>query len=92
MEKHHQKYSRNYLKAAHRKSSSHKEELLRGGLCGCFYCKQLFSPEEITEWIEEPSGGQTAICPKCGIDSVLGEELPIKDKSFLDEMNILWFG
>lgn len=65
---------------------------MRGNVCGCFYCEQLFSPREITEWIEEPNGGQTAICPKCGIDSVLGEELPIEDKAFLNEMNRMWFG
>ena len=92
MDKQHQKYSRDQLEAAHRKSSSHKEELLRGNVCGCFYCEQLFSSLEITEWIEEPNGGQTAVCPKGGIDSVLGDELPIEDKSFLNEMNRMWFG
>jgi len=92
MDKQHQKYTRDQLKAAHLKSSLHREELMRGNVCGCFYCEQLFSPLEITEWIDEPQGGQTAICPKCGIDSVLGEALPITDKSFLNEMNKLWFG
>src|SRR5690606_42083381 len=78
MSKQHQKYTRDQLKAAHLKSSLHREELMRGNVCGCFYCEQLFSPREITVWIEEPDGGQTAICPKCRIDSVLGEELPIR--------------
>jgi hypothetical protein len=41
--------------------------------------------------IDEPKGGQTAICPKCGIDSVVSSDLPITDEIFLDEMNKYWF-
>jgi hypothetical protein len=25
------------------------------------------------EWIDEPQGGQTALCPLCGIDAVPGD-------------------
>lgn len=85
------KYNLDFLSKAHNKSSSHKTEILSGTLCGCFYCEQTFLPNEITEWIDEPKGGQTAICPKCGIDSVLSSELPITDKEFLNEMNKYWF-
>ncbi|RLZ06376.1 hypothetical protein [Faecalibacter macacae] len=85
------KYNREFLLKSHDKSSSHKSEILNGKLCGCFYCEQTFSPQEILEWIEEPNGGETAICPKCGIDSVLSSEFPISDKEFLDEMNKYWF-
>jgi hypothetical protein len=85
------KYNLDFLTKAHSKSSSHKTEILSGNLCGCFYCKNTFIPSEITEWIEEPKGGETAVCPKCGIDSILSFELPITDKEFLDEMNNYWF-
>ena len=85
------KYSKEFILNSHLKSSSHKEEILNGSLCGCFYCEQTFLPEEIIEWIEEPKGGETAICPKCGIDSVLSSELPITDKTFLEKMNKYWF-
>jgi hypothetical protein len=84
-------YDVDFLTKAHNKSSSHKAEILASNLCGCFYCEQTFLPIEITEWIDEPNGGETAICPKCGIDSVLSSELPITDKSFLEEMNRYWF-
>jgi hypothetical protein len=61
-------------------------------LCGCFYCEQRFLPTEIVEWIEKNIAiGETAICPKCGNDSVLGSKYPIDDKQFLREMNNLWF-
>ena len=50
----------------------------------------LFLSAKITEWIDVDSTGegQTATCPRCGIDSVLGSAsgLPIS-REFLDEMN-----
>ena len=61
-------------------------------LCGCFYCERNFKPTEIEEWIDKNiQTGETAICPKCGIDSVLSSKFPIGDKLFLSEMNLLWF-
>jgi hypothetical protein len=51
---------------------------------------QIFAPSEIVEWIPDSKG--TAICPYCGIDSVIGESsgYPIT-KGFLEEMNRYWF-
>lgn len=86
------KYSKDFLENAHKSSSSHREEILTGDLCGCFYCEKTFEPEEIDEWIEENiANGETAVCPKCGIDSILSSKFPITDKQFLREMNMLWF-
>ena len=86
------KYSTEFLEQAHKDCSLHKDEILRSRLCGCFYCEQTFLPSDIEEWIEENySKGQTAICPKCGIDSVLGSDYPVSDKQFLNAMNKYWF-
>ena len=75
--------------SAHEHSAHHHSEILSSKLCGCFYCGKTFSPEEITEWTDN---GQTAFCPRCGIDSVLGSAagFPLTNK-FLDEMNLHWF-
>lgn len=75
---------------AHEFSSNHKEQLLQDERCGCFYCYAIFNPQEIKEWIEDSSG--TAICPYCGIDSVIGESsgFPITDE-FLKKMSSYWF-
>ncbi len=59
------------LTAAHDASANHEDVLGRSDVCGCFYCLKTFPPSEIGEWVEEPSGGRTAVCPHCGIDSVL---------------------
>lgn len=56
-------------------------------MVGCFYCITIYGSSEIKEWID---GGQTALCPHCGIDSVL----PIEGKpkvGFLMEMKRYWF-
>ena len=75
---------------AHYFSSNHKKELLKDKKCGCFYCLEIFDPNEIKEWVDDISG--TAICPYCGIDSVIGESsgFPIT-KEFLKVMNNYWF-
>jgi hypothetical protein len=77
--------------AAHSFSNNHMEMLKRDSVCGCFYCRKIFNPNEITEWIPEKSG--TALCPYCGIDSVIGESsgFPIAEQ-FLNKMNQYWFG
>ena len=71
--------------AAHRASSYHRDEILQAEWCGCFYCLQRFSRVLIVEWID---GAQTALCPYCGIDSVLAQ--PESDE-FLRKMHECWF-
>jgi len=79
----------NYIKA-HEFSSNHKTQLMQDKKCGCFYCLSIFDPKEITKWVEDISG--TAVCPYCGIDSIIGESsgFPIS-KDFLEKMYIHWF-
>jgi hypothetical protein len=85
-------YDKAFLELAHKSCSSHKEELEKSKLCGCFYCLETFEPKEIIEYFEENlDSGETAICPKCGIDSVLSDKFPISDKSFLEAMQIYYF-
>jgi hypothetical protein len=82
------------LEIAHGASSRHREHVLQSETCGCFYCLERFPPTEITEWCDEDSAseGQTALCPRCGIDSVIGSAsgLPITVE-FLQAMKSRWF-
>ena len=78
---------------AHKHSSYHREEIQNSEICGCFYCLAIFRPQFIEEWIDEKDGiGQTALCPKCGIDSVIGSRsgFPI-NQAFLQKMHQKWF-
>ena len=74
---------------AHKHASKHKSEILRSKMCGCFYCLENFDPSEISEWIDDD---QTAMCPHCGIDSVIGSAsgYPIS-RDFLKRMHQYWF-
>jgi len=78
---------------AHRHSIRHREEILASKSCGCFYCCETFPSSQIAEWTDEWEGvGQTAVCPRCGIDSVIGSEsgYPVT-REFLKEMHDHWF-
>lgn len=81
------------IRKAHQHSSGHRTELGESTSCGCFYCCSVFPPERIEEWVDEVNGeGQTALCPVCGIDSVIGDRsgFPISDE-FLRRMRRHWF-
>lgn len=75
---------------AHKYCSNNKEELLKDQKCGCFYCLAIFYSKEIEEWVG--INNDTALCPYCGIDSIIGEssEYPMTE-DFLKEMNLYWF-
>ena len=75
---------------AHLFSTSHRRALEKDELCGCFYCLRIFSPKEIKQWVNDTGG--TAICPYCGIDSVIGKSsgYPIT-LEFLKKMQKHWF-
>lgn len=74
---------------AHAHSSDNHTKLSRSGLCGCFYCTDIFEFENIDEWTDH---GRTALCPECGIDSVIGDAagLPMTER-FLAAMRDRFF-
>jgi hypothetical protein len=80
--------------AAHLRSAAHRAEITASTHCGCFYCKSTFAPSEIVDWTDtdESGVGQTALCPRCGIDSVIGDNsgFPIT-ADLLATMHQAWF-
>jgi hypothetical protein len=79
--------------AAHRHSSHNLSEIERGDLAACFYCLSSFPPTAIGDWVSERPSGKTALCPRCGIDSVIGSAagFPLTPE-FLKQMKDRWFG
>ena len=77
---------------AHKFSNNNRDAIEANAVCGCFYCCRLFSNKDapIEEWID---GGETALCPFCGIDSVLSvASVPhIISSGFLKSMHDYWF-
>jgi len=75
---------------AHEFSMNNRDSLRKDRRCGCFYCGRIFDPAEIEERVADTSG--TAVCPYCGIDSVIGAYtgFPIT-QDFLRQMRDYWF-
>ncbi len=82
-------YSDNDLLAAHTCCTGNKEQLMSDRVCGCFHCLSIYDPKEIHTWIDK---GTTGLCPRCGVDAILGESsgYPIT-KEFLQKMQRRWF-
>jgi len=72
-------------------SMNNKTALNDDTICGCFSCLTIFNPKEIIEWCQDVDD-ETALCPYCGIDSVIGESagLPITI-DFLKKVNKEYF-
>jgi hypothetical protein len=83
-----------WLRAAHKRSIRHRPEIEASTVCGCFYCGRTFAPGEIEEWTDTSKilPEQTALCPNCGIDSVIGDKSGYAiTPAFLAKMNRAWF-
>lgn len=81
---------------AHSHCNYNRVEIERSETCGCFYCLRVYTPDKVDEWLGEISrdkNEQTALCPFCDIDSVVGSAsgFPITPV-FLQRMKAYWFG
>ena len=74
---------------AHLHSYRNRRALEQADVCGCFHCLKIFSPKEIAEYVDDH---QTAICPYCAVDAVIGENsgFPVT-QDFLLRMRRKWF-
>lgn len=78
------------LRAAHRHSARHADEVRSSPRCGGFYCLEIFAPDEIAEWVDRNA---TALCPRCGVDAGIGEMsgYPVQSAAILRAMHQKWF-
>lgn len=63
------------LRRLHRMSADHRTLIQRSGWLGCFACGRHFGPVAITKWCDDDDHGvgQTALCPGCGNNTVIGD-------------------
>ena len=67
-------------------ASNHRPEIEQSARCGCFSCFRMFVTTDIRAWIDK---NQTALCPRCGIDSVIGTASGFGiDDRFLRNLNL----
>jgi len=82
------------LHGAHAASIRHRTVVLVSERCACFHCERTFLPGDIRRWTDHDDRGvgQTALCPYCGIDSVLGSASGYAvTPAFLAAMRDHWF-
>ena len=74
-------------------SIRNEESVLKSNLCGCFHCISIFPVADIkiSQMIFEKDGFKTAICPICGIDSVIGDASVEITAEILEALNGLYF-
>ena|ERR1700722_2211808 len=54
-----------------------KNALFESSECACIYCFKKFNPSEVTEWCDDFDQNlnkwlnETALCPYCGIDTIV---------------------
>lgn len=78
---------------AHKHCRGNREEIALSNACGCFYCLATFNPASVSQWADAREGIEvTALCPFCGINSVIGTAsgFPVTEE-FLEAMKDYWF-
>ena len=68
-----------------------KSIILVSDMAACYCCMQYFKAAEVNEFVDD--GDVTALCPHCGVDTVLGDAtgLPIQDKEYLHAIHQFGF-
>lgn len=80
------------LLAAHKTSLGNEALLAQSEEAGCFYCLWIGPAPDIVRWVREADGARTALCPRCGIDSVIGDAAgQSMTPNFLQAMQARWF-
>ena len=77
------------LALAYKQSMNNRVAVLRSDACGCFRCLSVFEPSDVKTWIDT---GQTAVCPRCGMDAVIGSASGFEvTGELLDALQDRWF-
>lgn len=87
-----QSYSHEHItkmKKLHTYASNNKNLIEESNVCYCFCCKKIVDKNEIKEYIDEDT---TALCPNCGVDSVIPDSIDEElNGKVIDDLNNYWF-
>jgi hypothetical protein len=76
----------------HKYTFKNKDQVQKSNMCCCACCVNKYSAKYVVEYIEEANGDKTAICPKCGVDAVIGDAaLSNITDTMLQDMHNKWF-
>lgn len=72
------------------KSIYNAEDIKKSSKCGCFFCLSVQDSSDVVEFVDN---GDTGLCPRCGIDSLLPNVTDMKvlkdrcERSFVEVSN-----
>ena len=70
------------------------DSVMQSQICGCYYCKSIFPPSEISpEDYTQDRNGKTVLCPYCMADAVIGDAsgIPIKPESLEELYEVMFY-
>ena len=80
--------TKNELEQYHKLTNNYDVLILNTQICGCFFCCQFF----VSDTIKEFTNDGCALCPFCGIDTIIPLTCwPDMTKELLEEMYLYWF-
>ncbi len=81
------------LPTIHKLCIRNRDALKTSTLCGCFYCRDIFPASTVTTFCQErdQSSPTTALCPHCGVDSILPDSAITLTPALLNAMHDAYF-
>ena len=80
------------IKLVKKHMHNNEVEILHSETCSCIFCRQQYSARNISDWVNDKNG-MNAICPECGMDTVVGDASKLSlDKELLKELNLALYG
>lgn len=75
----------------HKHTFQNREEIERSTMCGCASCGTIFPAKDVVDYFSD-TAGDTAVCPECAIDAVIGDAcgLPVNEQ-VMRQLNKAWF-
>jgi len=71
----------------HKFSTANRGHISKSDKCACFFCLKIFDKSEVSDYLED----NTALCPICGVDSVLPDSKAELSYILLENMYKVWF-
>ena len=78
-------------KLYHSHTLRNQQEIALSEYCHCISCCKSYPSSIVMDFIKD-GDGETALCPYCGIDSVIGDACGLViDQEILTALNNRWF-
>ena len=85
------KLTEEQLKLYHSHTIRNRKEIDQSEFCHCISCCQSYPSPIVMDFIKDGKG-ETALCPNCGIDALIGDACGLSiNQEILTTLNKRWF-